>query len=198
MLSHWRCRMTRFITLPYAGSGVHVALWDEAEGGSIELVSVHRKLEDIYGHEEIEVYRFEVPTTFDTASPTNEGNYPVADADGKPLWNGCRIEFNLPGHYINTAAGEGELKSVDTYGGAYFLSDEPLNVYDRQGFITERRCNQYTSCNTYQYGGEFKGFRLMNGKLGDPYEHGEVDVYIRLADDPRRVCELLALPGTRP
>ena len=37
--------MTRFITLPYSGSGAYVALWDEAEDGSIDLVSVHRELE---------------------------------------------------------------------------------------------------------------------------------------------------------
>ncbi len=190
--------MTRFITFPCSGSQAPIALWNEAEDGTLELVSIHRHQEEIPDHEEIEAYRFEVQTTFDAVSSTNEGRHPVADADGKPLWAGCRIEFNLPSHYINTIAGEGELKSVDMYGGSYFISDQPMNVYDREGFIADKRRNQYASCNTYQYGGDFRGFRLMNGKLGDPHEHGQVNVYIRLADDPRRVCELLNRPGVQP
>lgn len=190
--------MSRFITLPCQGSLAHVALWGETEEGTPELISLHSRLEDISGHEEIVSYRFEVQTTFDVASPVNEGRHPVADADGKPLWNGCRIVFDLPAHNVNTVAGEGELKSVDAYGGTYFVSDEPLNVYDRRGFIVDTRCKQYTCLNSYQHSGEFRGFRLLAGKLGDPYEHGEIDVYVRLADDPRRVCELLAKPGARP
>jgi hypothetical protein len=190
--------MNGFITLPCVGSKAHIALWEEIEDGSLELVSVHRDLDEIPNHDDFPVYRFEMPTTFDTGGSINEGRYPVADADGKPLWAGCRIEFNLPSHYINTVDGKGELKNVDMYGGAYFVSDQPMNVYDRQGFIIDKRCNQYTSCNTYQYGGDFKGFRLMNGKLGDPHEHGQVEVHIRLADDPRRVCELLSRPASQP
>ncbi len=183
--------MTRFITLPYAGSKAHIALWEEAKDANLRVVSVHRNIEDIPGFNEIETYRFDRQTTYDTGLPTNGGNYPVADANGKPLWIGCRIEFKLQSHYINTVAGEGEFKEVDMYGGTTFVSDAPMNVYDRNGFIVDKRRNQYAACNEYQSAGAYKGFRLTRGRLGDPFEHGQVDTFIQLIDDPRRVCELM-------
>jgi hypothetical protein len=183
--------MNRFITLPYSGSKAHIALWEEAPDGTLKVVSIHSKLEDIPDFEEIETFQFDPQTTFDTGLPTNGGNHPVADADGKPLWIGCRISFNLPSHYINTVSGEGEFRKVDIFGGTYFLSDQPMNVYDQNGSIAEKRREQYTACNEYQYNGDYQGFRMTKGKLGDRFEHGQVSTFIRLNDDPRRVCELV-------
>jgi hypothetical protein len=183
--------MNRFITLPYSGSKAHVALWEEAPDGALKVASIHKELEDIPGFEEIETFQFSQQTTFDTGLPTNGGNHPVADADGKPLWIGCRISFNLPSYYINTVAGEGEFQKADIYGGLYFLSDKPINVYDPNGFIAEKRREQYTACSDYQPEGEYQGFRMTKGKLGDPFEHGQVSTFIRLNDDPRRICELV-------
>lgn len=188
--------MSKFITLPYSGSKAHIALWEEAADGSLAVLSVHLDLAEIPDHEEIDTYRFDMQTSFDTGLPTNGGNYPVADAEGKPLWVGCRISFLVGDYHINTVSGEGTFKNVDMYGGTSFVSDTPLNVYDRSGFIHERRCEQYRSCNTYLQEGPFKGFRMTKSKLGDPFEHGQVETYIKLIDDPRKVCDLVVTPAS--
>lgn len=183
--------MTKFITLPYSGSKAHIALWEEAADGTLKVLSVHREIDEIEGFEDLETFRFDRQTSFDTGLPTNGGNYPAGDADGKPFWIGCRISFRIASHYINTVAGEGTFKNVDMYGGVSFVSDTPLNVHDRNGAIVDKRQDQYDNLGTYQTDGPYKGFVLMAKKLGDRHEHGQTDLHFRVIDDPRSVCELM-------
>ncbi len=185
--------MHRFATIiENAPAGHTVLVWEETEGGACKVVE---RGDEAPGG--LDVYAFDVQTTFSPRVSSNAGKYPVSDAKGAPLWPGARISFRIPTHYINTAGGEGTFKAVDAFGGAYFDSDEPLNVYSRTGFIEAVRREQTAAVSEYQYEGPQRGFLMLARKLGDRHEHGQTDIGIELTSDPRSVCSLVP-PVPRP
>lgn len=179
--------MQRFATIiENAPEGHSVLVWEEGDGGAFKVVERGDEAPD-----GLDAYAFDVPTTFSPRVPGNAGKYPVSDAKGAPLWPGARIRFRIPTHYINTVSGEGTFKSVDPYGGAYFDSDEPLNVYSSNGFIVTVRREQTSAVSDYQREGPQAGFLMLKRKLGDRHEHGQTDIGIELTSDPRSVCSLV-------
>lgn len=121
--------------------------------------------------------------SLETRTSFNAGNYPVVDCNGKPFTPGCRIRFVIPTYYINTAAGTGTLTRIDQYGGCYIVSDEPLSVYDRNGFVREKRREQYTPMADYQIEGPHEGKRVTAKGIGDRHEHGLTKTFIEVIDE---------------
>lgn len=192
--------MTKFLTVGRPGPAKPVLLWDD-EGGTPKVVARYAALDEAVDDAgDLEVWRFEKPVSSDVRGPVNEGNYPVVDADGAPLWEGARIRFRVPTHHVNSTEGSGVYSKTDSYGGSYFLADEPMNVYGRGGIVADRRAEQYTSVNSFVYdnGHPLASHRVMASKLGDPFEHGQETMYVRLDDDPRKVCRLERSPSPRP
>ena len=185
--------MAEFITIDESAKDKKAVLWAESNG-KCQPVSLHVELDDVPGHEDLAVYRFDVPTTLAIRGAANSGKHPLLDADGAPLWNGARIEFRLRSHHVNTHRGSGEFTASDELGGVQYVSDRVLNVYGPNGFCVDRRREQYAAASRYQYEGDFKGCSVCSSKLGDPHEHGEVSTFIRLVDDPRKVCTLVPPP----
>jgi hypothetical protein len=183
--------MTKFVTIMSCEFPTSTLLWEEQDGEVPKLIGRFASFDDVPDGRFMDVHRFEVPTTAQTATHLNGGHYAVFDADGAPLWEGARIKFTLPTHYINTDEGTGVFKKVDMQGGTQFTCDVPRNVYGPGGFIVEKRREQYENTNTYHYNGELRGARTLSGKIGDPHEHGSVNTFIRLNEDPRSVCKLV-------
>jgi len=187
----------RFITVDEQ-SKVPVLVWEEQEGKAPIVVSRHGSLDDVPDVESLDVWKYDVPLTTAVDTPLNPGRYQCVDAQGAPLWEGARIAFNVPDHYINTVSGRGAFRSVSRYGGVMMLTDEPMNVYDRRGFIIEKRREQYRDFGNFQYDGQFRGMRMMAGGIGDPFEHGRERTFVVLDQDPRDVCIPMPKPGTSP
>jgi hypothetical protein len=188
----------RFITIDEQ-SKVPVLVWEERQGETPKVVSRHRSLDEVPDADGMDAWRYDVPLTTATETPLNPSRYQVVDAQGAPLWAGARIAFNVPCHYINTVSGKGTFTETDQYRGVRFVSDEPMNVYGRGGYIEGKRREQYSPVGEYQYSGQFKGMHVLSGKLGDPFEHGVTKTYVVLDQDPRDVCvpvpKATAAPG---
>lgn len=186
--------MARFITLPYAGSKAHIALWEEGDDRTFRVLSIHTDIDQIEDYENLDVYRFDRQTSYDTGLPTNGSNLPVADADGRPLWVDCRIEFCVASGPASVAHGTGTFKCIDMYGGTLFVSDIPIGALDCAGYhLTDERREQYREWSNVQRGGSMKGFGILSG-------HSSAigrDFFIRGTDDPRNVCELLPQNASR-
>ena len=191
--------MDRFVTIVPTSEGDAFLLWQETEGAAPDLLGSHRSLDEIEGASDLAHYRFESETSF-TRGSLNGGRYPVSDRDGKPLWDGARLNFCIPSHHINTVAGEGAFVAADAYGGCRILSDREITVYGPQGTAEGRRREVYTAVRTFQKEGPIGPVVSLAGALGDPHEHGQVATYISVQDDPRRVCVLEYEPaaGVRP
>lgn len=187
--------MTRFLTVDPSGLPKPVLLWEERDDGAPKIVGRFTSLEEVPDGEEMEVWRFDRPLSTAKNGPVNGGNCPVVDADGAPLWSGARIAFRVATHYVNSAAGTGIFVKAGPLGGAEFVSDQPLNVYDR-GFVVACRREQFSAVSTYVYGktSELAGYRILTSKLGDPFEHGQDTMFIRLDEDPRSACKLDRAP----
>jgi hypothetical protein len=188
--------MPRFLTVDPSGLPKPVLLWEERADGAPKIVGRFTSLEDVPDGEEMEVWLFERPLSTAKNGPVNGGNCPVVDVDGAPLWSGARIEFRVATHYVNSAAGTGTFVKAGPLGGAEFVSDQPMNVYDRD-FVVARRREQFSAVSTYVYGksNDLSGCRVLTSKLGDPYEHGQDTMFIRLAEDPRSACKLDRAPA---
>lgn len=194
---------SRFVTIADAlPEHFPVIVWEEREGAAPRVLSRHASPEEVPDAADLEWHRFTEVTTLKTASEANKAAQPIVDADGAPLWRNARVAFCIPSHYINTVSGQGTFESVSRYGGSTLVCDEALPVYlDRSGSYRERSHRQYVTTEEYVRQGDLKGFRKLSGKLGDRFEHGRVDVFIRLADDPRKdACEPIPNPvaGPRP
>jgi hypothetical protein len=186
--------MSRFLTIDPNKVPVPVLLWEETDGGAPKVVGRFASLEEAPEAEALEIWRFEGPLSTGRG-PANEGNYPVVDPDGAPLWPGARISFRVQTHYVNWTDGEGTFLKTDLYGGTSYVSDVPMNVYGRGGFVVDRRREMYAHVDDFRHDGEFKGCRVLAKMLGDPYEHGQTQMFVRLADDPRKVCKLEREPA---
>lgn len=106
------------------------------------------------------------------------GSAEVYDRNGRILKPGDRIRYVLPDYYINTKSGTGTVVEIDRFGGIYYDADTPEPVRDRHGGYREKRQRQYTS-STYDYKTRR---RIAAGKLGDPFEHGQVDTFVEVID----------------
>lgn len=192
--------MDRFVTIADAPpASLPVLVWEEVAGAAPRVVSRHGSLEDVPDAGGMEIHRFNVPTTLQVGKPINPTNYPVVDADGAPLWEGARIRFTIPDYYINTNSGEGSYVSARPYGGNRIVTDEPLPVrIDRNGSYRERSRERDVALSEYVRSGPLKGFLMLSGKLGDPFEHGTTKTFVRVIDDPRKVCEPVTAPGPTP
>jgi len=177
--------MARFVTVDRKDGPFKVATWEDA-GGVPSVVGYAPGLGA--DHEGLPVWEFRVPTSLETRGRLNEGNHPVGDANGAPLWAGCRVAFRFANHYINTVSGEGTLDRLDKYGGVSVVADREIAVYDRNGCQVARRREQYIAMDDYMRDGPLAGMRLKRGGVGDPHEHGVTPVFVVLADDPRLVC----------
>lgn len=186
-----------FVTLPKEGAKGSAMVWED-RGGFVAPVKRYASLDEVPNADSLEVWRFDVDTTDGIASTVNQGNYPTLDADGAPLWEDAKVTFVKQTHHINTEKGSGVLKSVDQYGGVYLVSDRPLDVYGRGGFIHGKRVEAYVAMGDYKHSGPLKGCRQLKGQLGDPYESGQTEVYVRLTDDPRTVATLQREPAAKP
>lgn len=191
---------TKFVTVAEAREEhFPILVWEEREGGAPRVVSRHATPDQVEDADQLEWHRFVQPTTLKVQGGVNEAAQPVVDADGAPLWKGARISFRVPSYYINTVSGAGSFESVSRYGGSAIVCDEALPLYlDRSGSYRERSQRQHVAMNDFVGKGELGGFRRLSGKLGDPFEHGRQDVYIRLADDPRKACEPVPNPVAAP
>lgn len=193
--------MNRFVTVDRKAPTLPVLLWEEEsvgyvweEGGKApRVISRHDFVGQVPNLDDLEVYEFEVPTSLAPGSDANQGRYPVVDADGAPLWVGARVEFRLPSYYVNTYADNAEWRGVDQYGGSQLLCDHEHPVYERGGTYSVKRREQYAATNEYMRNGPLSGHRRLGDKLGDPFEHGQVSVHIRLASDPRLACRLVPM-----
>jgi hypothetical protein len=101
------------------------------------------------------------------------------DRNGHEITPGCRVRYCLPDHYVNTKAGTGTVVSLDEYGGAYYDADTPEPVRDRNGAYSEKRARQYANFSHYDQAAKR---RIAIGKLGDPFEHGQTDVFMEVID----------------
>jgi hypothetical protein len=195
--------MTRFLTVDSSVLTKPVLLWEERDAGAPKIVGRFARLEDVPGEEHLEVWRFDQPVSTAKNSPVNEANYPAVDADGAPLWHGARISFRVPTHYVNAASGTGTFGKVNRFGGVEFVSDQPMNVYERD-FIIGKRREQYSAVSSFERdkASDLAGCVVLTSKLGDPFEHGQDTMFIRLDQDPREVCRLERAPvvalGSRP
>lgn len=198
-IPHQGLSMSRFLTVDPSGLPKPVLLWEERDAGAPQIVGRFASLEDVPDAEEMEIWRFDRPLTTAKNGPVNGGNCPVVDAEGAPLWSGARISFRVATHHVNSAAGKGAFVKAGPFGGAEFVSDQPMNVYDRS-FVVARRREQFSAVSTYVYGkqSELAGFRVLTSKLGDTFEHGQDTMYIRLDEDPRSVCKLERAPASVP
>lgn len=186
----------RFITVDEQ-SKVPVLVWEEQEGAPPKVVARHGSLDEMQDADGLDIWKYDVALTTATETPLNPSRYQVVDAQGAPLWAGARIAFNVQSHYINTVSGKGTFTATDQYRGVQFVSDEPLNVYDRNYIVGKRR-EQYTPIGKYQYDGKFRGMHVLAGELGDPFEHGVTKTYVVLDQDPRDVCVPVPRPGALP
>lgn len=184
--------MNKFLTTNCKGLKKPVLLWEEQSDGLPKIIGRFASIDDVEDASQYEVWSFPDRLTTTPNTKANQAGQPVVDADGAPLWEGAKISFRVQSHYINTVSGTGVYQSASQLGGSQFVSDEPLNVYDRTGFIVAKRREQYTATSTYVYdrNSELAGTRVLANKIGDPYEHGQTDTFIRLAEDPRGICTL--------
>jgi len=186
----------RFITVDEQ-SKVPVLVWEERDSESPKVVSRHASMDEVPDADNLDVWRYDVPLTTATRTPLNPSGYQIVDAQGAPLWAGARIAFNVPSHFINTVSGKGTFTEASQHRGVRFVSDEPMNVYDR-GYITAKRREQYSAVGEYQYQGQYRGMHVLAGKIGDPFEHGVTKTYVVLDQDPRDVCVPVPKPGASP
>ena len=179
--------MAQFATVDESARCRHpVLVWEHADGRQPKVIARHVSRDVL--PDDMDVFKFDIPTTAGIGG-CNEGRYPVVDTDGSPLWNGARIKFVVPTHHVNRIGGIGTFKTIDLYGGSSFVSDTPINIYDRGVVVTVRR-EQYENIGSFEQrqDHELRGYRVLEGKLGDPFEHGESTVFIKLISDPRDVC----------
>jgi hypothetical protein len=185
--------MSRFVTIdPSPTLKRPVLLWRE-DNGKFEVAGSFVVVSDVPEIETLEVWRFPEGLSSGVRNSVNPGNYPVVDAAGAPLWKGARIRFRVPTHYVNSAAGTGAFSMASALGSIDFVSDKPMNIYERD-FVVGQRREQCKAVGQYAYDGNFKGCRVLSSKLGDPYEHGQDTMYILLDEDPRSICTLEAKP----
>ena len=190
--------MKRFVTVDEKARGRNAVLWEETEG-RLSPLGVYESAEAVPGAGEVEVWTFDVPTTLQVGNPDiNEATSPMVDRDGAPLWEGARIEFRLPSYYVNTYSDHGAFGRANRYGGHTLVADRAHAVYDNQGFIREKRREQYSAGGSYRREGDLKGFHVLSGELGDRHEHGTTRTYVRRDDDPREVCTLAFDPAPAP
>lgn len=192
--------MTRFLTVDSPDLPKPVLLWEERDAGAPRIVGRFARLDDVPGSDDLDVWRFEQPLSTAKNSPVNEGRYPVVDADGAPLWKGARISFRVPTFYVNFDEGTGVFTKTDQYGGTYFVADTAMAVHEgRNGTIVGYRREQYSPVSDWPSSQhELAGCRVLTSKLGDPFEHGQTAMFIRLEDDPRSVCKLERSPAAMP
>ncbi len=190
--------MKRFVTVDENARGRGAVLWEETEG-RLSPLGVYESAEAVPGAGEVEVWTFDVPTTLQVGNPAiNEANRPVVDRDGAPLWEGARIAFTISLHRHVFCTDGGTFGRADRYGGHSLVSDRPHRVYDEHGSSREARRELYSANGEYRRTGDLRGFEVLARKVGDPYEHGKTDTYVRLDDDPREVCTLAFDPAPAP
>ena len=107
----------------------------------------------------------------------NPGGYPVLDRRGRPFTPGCRLSFRVATFHVNSVTGTGTLKSIDEHGGLTILSDNVMDMRDRNGAVVRRDREFYAVVTDYRHGGEHKGCRVASRPLGDPHEHGTTELY---------------------
>jgi hypothetical protein len=190
--------MKRFVTVDEKATGRNAVLWEETEG-KLAPLGVYASADAVPGAGEIEVWTFDVPTTLQVGNPAiNEASYPMVDRDGAPLWEGARIAFTLSLHRHVHCTDGGTFGRANRYGGHSLVSDRAHPVYDAQGFSRESRREMTNAGGDYRRSGDLKGFDVLARKVGDPYEHGTTDTYVRLDSDPRDVCTLAFDPAPSP
>ena len=192
--------MSKFLTTNCKGLNKPILLWEEQPEGLPRIVGRFGALEEVPDAADYEVWSFPDENTARPQSKVNRAGQAVVDADGAPLWEGAKISFRVQSYYVNSVSGTGTYVGADQYGGSQFVSDKEMKVYDRQGFVVTQRREQYASLSTFVYDrkSDLAGCRVLAKKLGDPYEHGQEDLFIRLAEDPRRICKLEASPTSTP
>jgi len=189
--------MVEFVTIvPEAPEDQRVLLWSEDEKGQSKVVSRHAELSDVPDVESKEIFTFTVPTTL-AKNGINKSRVPAVDCEGSPLWWGARISFMMSTHSVNRARGEGVFGQVSEWEGVSFRADDLMNVYF-QGFCVERRREQYACISHRPTEGSLAGNIVLSAKIGDKFETGEFDLWIRLMSDPRLVCALTPLPDAGP
>ncbi|MGY3581848.1 hypothetical protein ACVIGB_000081 [Bradyrhizobium sp. USDA 4341] len=185
--------MSRFVTIdPSPALKKPVLLWAE-DNGKFHVTGLFAAVGDIPEIETLDVWRFPEGLSSGVRTPVNQGNYPVVDAAGAPLWKGARIRFRVPTHYVNSAVGTGVFSMASALGSIDFVSDKPMSIYERD-FVVGQRREQCKAIGRYAYDGDFKGCRVLTSKLGDPHEHGQDTMYVLLDEDPRSICTLEAKP----
>ena len=104
--------------------------------------------------------------------------YPVLDRNGVELHPGDRVRFTDAAYYINLTSGTGTVRSLDDFGGIYIDTDEPMRKYGRDGAALEPTRSWYFCC-AFDYA---KRARVALRSLGDPYEHGQMSVWVEKED----------------
>lgn len=189
--------MDRFITIVPMNDGEAALLWEAVADGAPVLVGSHLSVDEIADAPSYPRYRFDVETTLLHRS-LNKGRYPATEKDGRPLWEGARVRFTIPTHFINTVAGEGAFVALDEHGGCQILSDVEIPVYGPRGFVEAHRREVYTAVRTFEREGAIGPHIRLSSMLGDRHEHGQRETYIALDDDPRQVCTLEFDPAASP
>jgi len=183
--------MGEFVTVAMEDGPSKVLTWSD-EGGRPRVVGRAAGLGP--EHDGLDLWGFEVPTSLGARNAFNRGNHPVVDADGGPLWPGCRAAYRLPSYHLS---GAGVVHRLDLYGAAAITGDAPKPFRGRNGELLAEHRDFQAAFTEFHRDGELEGFRQMAGTLGDPWEHGSVETFLRVEDDPRGVCVRLAPTASR-
>lgn len=192
--------MTRYATISDDRT-YPVLVWEPGEKGD-RVVARHASLDDLADEVAagMGVHRFTVPLTTDTRSAANEGNAPVLDGEGAPLWVGARVAFVQAERGLVTINDGAEVTRMGQYGEAYVDCDRAHPIRGRDGIQVDTRRAQTFACNGYRREGALKGYILLVAERGDPYETGTARASVTLAESPLRVCEPVPepFPATSP
>lgn len=189
--------MTRFITVDEKAGENRAVLWEES-GDGFRVVGHYPGREDVPGHDEVQAWSFDVPTTLAAGGPANESRQPLVDARGAPLWEGARIRFRLPSTYVNTYEDGGTFGRANRYGGHTFVSDRAHPNWGPRGEWSSQGRERYSAGGEYNHKGPLKGYNQLAKGLGDPFEHGVTGTFVVLDEDPRNACTLTHDPSAAP
>lgn len=142
-------------------------------------------------------WRFTVETTLSPGSGVNGANHPVVDADGRPLWAGCRILVRW-GKAWNSQTDTGRYQGTERHTTSALLMDHEHARTDARGFC-QPASRTVTYCTTsYHRDGLLPGSTWLYGEVGSRYELGLAEHFVRVTDDPREVCLRVRLRRSKP
>lgn len=90
----WQRHIERYITENGAFSPWAYTLW-ETDGVMHRALSHHESMEDVDGHDVIDLHRFECLTSFAIRTSFNGAKGPVGDSEGRPIWPCAMVSFRV-------------------------------------------------------------------------------------------------------